>query len=174
MENLLQNSKKEEKKSRYIKARKKGADTARKKREAKEMCLLLLNLPAKGKLDSNLKELGLEEDDRSNMAALFARLFTIAISGDLKAVEILMKYAGYDPEMLRKEKETAAKIEALKNGIEARFGDSDDKEDNDVVIVLPDNNRDIITSGKIEEDKKNDGADFEAPFLSEGGETDGE
>lgn len=161
--NLLQNAKtKEEKKAKYSKAKEKASETIRKKREAKEVCLLLLNLPTKGKLDENLKELGFPIDERTNLAALFGRLFTMAIAGDLKAWEMMLKYAGYDPEMNRKLQESAAKIKAIENGIESGFGDSD-SEDNDVIIVLPENNRNITNPDN--EDKEDNGAKINAPFI---------
>lgn len=135
----------------------KSGEVRRKQRDAKNAINLLLNMAAKNNLDKNLKELGLDECDRTNMMALQARLFTMAMSGDLKAYNTLMKYAGQDPEENRREresvasdrrrdKETEARVTAIERGDSmGRYaeeeGVTDEEELEDVIIVMPENGR---------------------------------
>lgn len=65
-------------------------------------------MAAKGKLASNLAELGFPVNEQTNMAALQARLFTMAMGGNLDAYTALMRMAGYEPEENRKERESIA------------------------------------------------------------------
>ena len=67
-----------------------------------------------------------------------------------------MKYAGYDPEIAVKQTEAKARVESLKNSIEAKTGDSSGDTENDVIIVLPDNNRNV-TLPERQSDGKDDG-----------------
>jgi len=135
----------------------KSGEVRRQKRDAKNAINLLLDMAAKGKLDDNLKELGVETESRTNMVALQARLFTMAMSGNLTAYDKLMKYAGYDPEENRKERESLAadsrrereaqaRIDAYANGDSyGQYADGsdpfEDEEQEDVIIVLPDDGR---------------------------------
>ena len=97
------------------------------------------------------EELGFPETERTNMAALHARLFTMAMSGNLDAYMELMRIGGYEPEENRKERESIAadarrqlemeaKVSALGGNVEdARYAVnlSDEDGHNDVVIYLP-------------------------------------
>ena len=141
----------EEAKARGRKGGIRSGISRRNKRDAKEAATYLLGLAAKGKLDANLSELGIPVDERTNMIALVARLFTLAMAGNLDATDRLLKIAGYDSEEnrkeresiasdLRREKELNAKIEALvKNSENSSAAINMDDEDgrNDVVIYMP-------------------------------------
>ena len=123
---------------------KKSGAARRRKRDAKQAISLLLDMAAKDNLDKNLKKLGFEEEDRTNMNALMARIFTKAMSGDVAAFKALMDYGGFHPDQKLKDKEKAARIKALEDGdLTPGGGDlSDDEEGEDVVIYLPENGRD--------------------------------
>lgn len=136
----------------------KSGEVRRKQRDAKNAINLLLNMAAKKNLDTNLQELGIDECDRTNMVALQARVFSMAMGGDLKAYETLMKYAGHDPEENRKERESLASDKRRDQETEARLtvlehGDSmgkyaeggdplENEEREDVIIIMPNNGRD--------------------------------
>jgi hypothetical protein len=141
----------EELKKRQRNGGKKSGEVRRAQRDAKSAVRYLLNLNAKGTIEANLKELGFPENERTNMAALQARLFTMAMSGNLEAYMQLMKMAGYEPEENRKEREslsseirrqleTEAKVAALGGNVEnasLAINTSDEDGHNDVVIYLP-------------------------------------
>ena len=129
----------------------KSGEVRRAKKEARESIRYLLDMAAKGTIEANLKELGFPETERTNMAALHARLFTMAMSGNLDAYMELMRIGGYEPEENRKERESIAadarrqlemeaKVSALGGNVEdARYAVnlSDEDGHNDVVIYLP-------------------------------------
>ncbi len=127
-------------------------ENAERRKDARDAVRYLLNLAAKGTLKNNLKELGYPDDECTNMAALQARMFTLVMQkGDQDAYLTLMRMAGYDPEEIRKEreslnaderrnKEVAAKIEALGQrgpdaSVSLAFDDEDDHDD--VVVYMP-------------------------------------
>lgn len=133
-------------------AKKKGAAggkasgaARRKKRDARSAINMILNLPAHESLEKNLQALGMNEEDWTNMGALWARIFTDAIGGDHAARKMIFDYGGFNPEFMLREKESKAKIRAMKEESERRAlfddDDDDDGESSDVVVVLPDNGR---------------------------------
>ena len=142
---------KEEAKKRGSAGGKKSGEARRTKRDAKQSARYMLELAAKNQLAANLTELGVPVNDQTNMMAMQARLFTMAMSGNLNAYTTLMKMAGYDPEEERRERESLAsdkrrdmeveyKRNALGGGIDgARVAVNalDEDGDNDVVIYLP-------------------------------------
>lgn len=129
----------------------KSAESRRAKRDAKSAVRYLLDLAAKGKIADNLKELGFPANEQTNMAALQARLFTMAMGGNIDAYTTLMRMAGYEPEENRKERESIAadrrreieldaKVSALGSnpeGMSASVNMSDEDGNNDVVIYMP-------------------------------------
>jgi len=129
----------------------KSGEARRAKRDAKSAIRYLLELSAQGKIADNLEELGYPVDERTNMAALQARLFTLAMAGNIEAYTELMKMAGYEPEEKRKERESIAaekrrkleldaKINALaakSDYISATVNMNDEDGNNDVVIYMP-------------------------------------
>ena len=127
-------------------------EKAQRQRDARDSARFLLQLAAKGKLKQNLKELGLPDDECTNMMALHARMLTAAMQkADIETYFALLKIAGYDPEEERKERESLAsdrrreleleaKIAALGRGAPtADISIALDDEDNhdDVVIYMP-------------------------------------
>lgn len=142
---------KEEAKKRGSKGGKKSGETRRKQRDAKQAAKFILNLAAKGQISKNLSELGADKTDQTNMVALQARLFTLAMSGNLDAYRELMKIAGYEPEENRKERESVAsdrrrnmeveaKVNALGGGVEGAdvaINSTDEDGNSDVVVYVP-------------------------------------
>jgi hypothetical protein len=141
----------EEAKRRGSAGGKKSGEVRRAMRDAKSAVKYLLNLPPTDKLKDNLKEMGFPVNEQTNMAALQARLFAMAMSGNLEAYTTLMKMGGFEPEENRKERESLstdrrrdmeveAKVNALGCGPEgAKVALSFDDEDgaDDVVIYMP-------------------------------------
>lgn len=157
-DNIIRDSKTA--KERGSKGGQRSQEVQRVKRDAQSSARFMLDLAAKGILDTNLKDLGYEENERTNMAALHARLLTMAMAGDLQAYIQLMKTAGYDTEELRKDRdlerrisETEARISSITNGDVAGISYAESTNDYgdsyDTVIYVPDNGR----LEKVKEDK---------------------
>lgn len=129
----------------------KSGEVRKEKKDAKAAARYILNLAAKGRLKENLIELGATKEEQTNLIALQARLFTLAMSGNLDAYRELMKIAGFEPEENRKERESLAsdrrrdieidaKVNALGGGVEnakISLNMTDENENTDVVIYLP-------------------------------------
>ena len=141
----------EEAKKRGQAGGKKSGEARRAKRDARSAARFLLELAAKGKIADNLTELGFPVNEQTNLAALQARLYTMAMGGNLDAYMTLMKMAGYDPEENRKERESVsadrrretemeAKVTALgqaPDGIRTSMSLKDEDGDSDVFIYMP-------------------------------------
>ena len=121
---------------------KKSGETRRKKRDAKQAISLLLDMAAKDNIDKNLTKLGFNEEDRTNMNALMARMFTEAMGGNVTAFKALMDYGGFHPDQKLRDKEKNARISAIEDsgGI---IDPEDDDESEDVLIYLPDNGKEV-------------------------------
>lgn len=145
-DNLHPVSTKEEAKKRGAAGGKKSGEARRRKRDARQSISLLLNMAASGKLEENLAQLGFDEEDRTNMNALMARMFTKAMSGDVAAFKALMDYGGYHPDQKLKDRERRAHIASMEasardSGISALADDADDESAEDTIIYLPENGR---------------------------------
>lgn len=139
-ENLKPVRSTEEAKKRGAAGGKKSGEARRKKRDAKQAISLLLDMAAKENLDKNLTKLGFDEQDRTNMNALMARMFTEAMGGNVSAFKALMDYGGFHPDQKLRDEEKKARIEALKD--RGDFGDTEDDDNSeDVVIYLPENGK---------------------------------
>lgn len=140
----------EELKKRQSNGGKKSGEVRRKKRDAREAARYILGLAAKGQFSENLEKLGVPEDERTNLEALHAKLFSMAMVGNMEAYKELMKVAGFDVEENRKERESLssdkrrdveldAKLTALGNNpdpkVSMTFGDEGGA--GGVVIYLP-------------------------------------
>ena len=130
----------------------KSGEVRRAKRDARETVQYMLGrLTLSQNIRDNLTELGFEETEKNNMAALFGRLFSMAMGGNLDAFKLLMQIGGYEPEENRKERESLssdnrrereleAKVAALgQNSDDARvaINMNDEDDNNDVVIYMP-------------------------------------
>lgn len=130
----------------------KSGEVRRAKRDARESTQYMLGrMVVSENIKNNLKELGIEPDECTNMMALIGRLYAMGMGGNLEALKLLMVLGGYEPEEnrrereslaadLRREKELNAKVEALgQKGDDARVAISMDDEDdnNDVIFYIP-------------------------------------
>lgn len=70
----------------------------RKKRDARAAAKLILNLPCTEATERNLRSMSVDEEDFTNRVALFARAFAQAMTGDVRAMEFIVKIAGETPE----------------------------------------------------------------------------
>lgn len=139
----------------------KSGEVRRAKKDARESVRYMLDLAAKGGLKDNLTQLGFPATEQTNMAALHARLFAMAMSGNLDAYKELMKVGGFDVDDRRKDRELEAKIAAISNNPEARVSvglGGDDVTSSDVIIYLPEIEQ--IDDG---EGKSDDNPQTEAP-----------
>ena len=76
---------------------KKSGVARRKKRDAKSAAKLILNLPSSESVEANLREMGVDEEDFTNMVAMMARAFVKAMSGDITAMNFLISMSGTSP-----------------------------------------------------------------------------
>lgn len=129
----------------------KSAESKKAKKDAREAVQYFLGQMTKMEnVKNNLRELGIEVGEYTNMMALVGKLWTMAMAGNLDAHAMLMKLGGYDPEEIRKERESIAadrrreleldaKVAALGQGgaSEVAVNLQDEDGDNDVVIYMP-------------------------------------
>ena len=88
---------KEEQREIATKGGKASGEARRKKRDAKSAARLILNLPTQEALAKNLKTMGINEEDHTNMVAIMARAFTKAMTGDIGAMQFLINMSGTSP-----------------------------------------------------------------------------
>lgn len=144
-ENLKPVRTKEEAKKRGAAGGKKSGAARRKKRDARQAISLLLDMAAKDNLDKNLKALGYTEEDRTNMNALMARMFTQAMGGDVNAFKALMDYGGFHPDQNAKDAESKARIRQMDHTLDSGDLDAPDSDEEETLhIYLPDNGRDDV------------------------------
>ena len=127
-------------------------EKAQQRRDAREAARYILGLRGNETSRSNLYNIGAEEDDSiTNMEIMMARLWVMGQSGNLEAMEMFMKYAGYEPKENRSERESIAadhrrdleikaKLEALgqapdTSSISINMNDEDGNDD--VVFYIP-------------------------------------
>ena len=143
----------EELKKRQSNGGKKSAEVRKAKRDARDAARYILNCAAKGSVLENAKLVGASDKEGkiTNLDALHARLFSMAIAGNLDAYLELMKAAGYDAKENREERESVnadrrkniemeAKLKAIGqnpegNQVALNMNDEDGK--TDVVIYIP-------------------------------------
>lgn len=97
-ENLKPVRTKEEAKKRGKNGGIKSGEARRRKRDATAAAKLILNLPCTEAMEKNLRSMSVDEEDFTNRVALFARAFAQAMTGDVRAMEFLVKIAGETPE----------------------------------------------------------------------------
>lgn len=144
-ENLNPVRTKEEARKRGAEGGKKSGIARRKKRNAKQAISLLLDMAAQGNLDKNLERLGYEEEDRTNMNAMVARMFTEAMNGNVNAFKAIMDYGGFHPDQQLRDRERRAHIDSMKRAVDYQNGGETgeiDELEEIVHIYLPDNGRD--------------------------------
>ena len=98
-ENLKPVRSKEEARERGRNGGKKSGEARRRKRDAQQAARLILNLPVStDAMENNLKKMHIDEEDFTNRVALFARAFTQAMTGDVKAMQFIVEMAGETPD----------------------------------------------------------------------------
>ena len=108
-----------------------------------------------------------DEDGIKNIDVIVARLLVLSASGNLQAMDKLLKIAGYDSEEnraeresvnadRRKDRESEARLLAIERGdmqrVSSSYTDGDeDSSVEDVFIYLPDNGRDkdLLNTGAV-------------------------
>lgn len=135
----------------------KSGEARKRKKNARETARYLINLAATGKLAENLEKYGVEEEEQTHLAAMLTRIMINVIqNGDIRSFEEIMRYAGYDPEQQRKERESAARIRAMeKSGIPVG-PENESSVQNDVMIILPDDGRGISGCNPISQSQFDD------------------
>ncbi len=143
---------KEELKKRQSNGGKKSGEVRRQKRDAREAARYILGLAAKGYIIDGAKQVGVDEKDGiTNLEALYARLYAMAMNGNLEAAAMLFKSAGMDPKENRDERESQAadrrrdmeleaKLNALGHapeGTTMSVGLGSEDGENDVHIYIP-------------------------------------
>lgn len=98
-ENLVPMSQRTESEVRELasKGGKASGESRRRKRDAKSAARLILNLTASEAIQKNLTQMGVEEEDLTNMVAVMARAFNKAMTGDVGAMNFLMEMAAQTP-----------------------------------------------------------------------------
>ena len=100
----------------------KSGEVRRAKRDARKAARYILQLAAQGTQLANVESIGASaEDGITNMEVMQARLFAMAMSGDIKAYETLMKVAGYWAEENRAERESLASEKRKNAELEAKL-----------------------------------------------------
>ena len=143
----------EEAKRRGSAGGKKSGEVRRMYRDAKKTIRYIMELDAIGNTEENLKRVGIPEEIRTNMTATWVKCYTEWLkTGNVKLLEALMKYGGFDESELRKAKESEARIRAMdKSGIPV-FGEVNPTR-SDVFVVLPDDGRGAPGAITISEDE---------------------
>ncbi|MBQ6679528.1 MAG: hypothetical protein IJM76_05840 [Lachnospiraceae bacterium] len=127
---------KEEAKRIAAKGGRASAEARKKNTDLKRAMKMIMEMPASGRVGAMLAKMGYSDDERTNANAMAATLYSKAIMGDIKALEMFFNYFFQASEDERKTKESLARIDALKQkGISAV--NSADDDDGGVVIYLP-------------------------------------
>ena len=115
----------------------------RKKKELREFTRDFLMQDAAPALKGNMKTLGVDAEQMTNLAAMVVRAFSKAVNqGDLNAIRNLIEWAGMAPLQLERENEAMAKISQVIQMTQG--GDKEDEAEDDVVFFIPDNGRNVI------------------------------
>lgn len=139
--NLIPNSERtpSERRENATKAGIASGEARRKKKNLREFGKDFLMQTTSPVFQSLMETHQVEEDDMTNAAALFVRMFNKAMStGDLNAARQVVEWAGMAPLQEMRENEAVARMSQV---IQMAQGDTDDEEEeaNDVIIYLPDN-----------------------------------
>ena len=142
----------EEAKKRGSAGGKKSAEVRRMRRDAKKTIQYIMALDAVGNTKENLIRVGIPEEVCVNMTATWVKCYTEWLrTGNIKLLEVLMKYGGFDEAELRRARESEARIRAMdKSGIPV-LGEVDST--SDVFVVLPDDGRGAPGAIAISEDE---------------------
>lgn len=172
-ENIIRDTKTAKKKGK--KGGKKSGETRRVNRDARQAARLVLDMATSGQVTENLNTMKIKEADQTGIVAIMARLYTMSLAGNLDAYRELMKMAGYEPEENRKERESVnserrrdieseAKVNALGGNLDnakLALNMSDEDDNTDVVIYLPEKQKEEECELPPEDEENDSGTDEE-------------
>ena len=127
-----------------------SVESRRRKKELREFMKDFLMQDASPALQQNLKALGVETEQMTNLAALCTRLFTKVMStGDLNAARTMIEWSGMAPLQQERENEAIARMSQVMQI--ARNGDSEEnkEEEETVVFYIPQNGRDVMNGDNL-------------------------
>lgn len=135
------NQSREEAKKNGSKGGKKSGEMRRMRKDAKKTIQYIMGLNPADSVKVQLEKAEIPKEAQSNMTATWVKCFTDYLrTGDIRLLEALMRYGGFDEAEIRKEAESKARIETmLKSGIPV--GGEPERDHSNVLIVLPDDGR---------------------------------
>ena len=124
-----------------------SGEARRRNADIKKAMAELLKMPATGRAKELVDSMEYTDEEKVNANALVAKLFSMAIAGNQRAMELIMDYTFKVSDDERKTKESDARIKALaKNGVDVSV-ESKDGDDGGVVIYLPEIDKEENTEG---------------------------
>ena len=148
--NLIPFSERTEEEQREIRVKggKASGEARRRKKELREFMRDFLMQDANAVLKKNMKALGVEEDDMTNLAALCIRVFSKGVNqGDLNAARTAIEWAGMAPLQQERENEAIARMSQVMQLAGVNEGEEDEEET--VVFYIPQNGRDIVNGDNL-------------------------
>ena len=138
----------EEQRAIRSKGGKKSVESRRRKKELREFMKDFLMQEASAPLKANMKTVGVETDQMTNLAAMCTRLFTKAVStGDLNAARTIIEWAGMAPLQQERENEAIARMGQV---LQMANGDDESGEEEEtVVFYIPQNGRDVLNGDNL-------------------------
>lgn len=135
---------------------KKSAEMRKLRKDAKKTIQFIMSMDAVGSVKNNLENIGVPDGAQSNMTATWVKCYTDWLkTGDIRLLEALMRYGGFDASELRKERESIARVDAMnKSGIPVS-GEADSTR-NEIMIVLPDDGRGAPGASAISQSEAED------------------
>lgn len=143
--NLIPLTQRSEEEQREIRAAggRAAAEAVKRKKALREFTRDFLMQDAVGPLKQNLKLMGVEDEDMTNLAALIIRQFSKAVNqGDLNAARTVIEWAGMAPLQQERENEAIAKMAQVMQLADGSQSDKEDEED--VIFYIPDNGRAVF------------------------------
>ncbi len=132
-----------------------SAIARRKKKELRAFTKDFLMQDAANVLKQNMKMLGVEDDDMTNLAAVVIRLFSKAVNqGDLNAARTLIEWAGMAP--LQQEKENGAIAKMAQVMQLAGTGEQENTDNGNVDVLSSDWNDEYFKQLEFFPDGKHD------------------
>lgn len=109
------------------KAGKASGEARRKKRDAKAAAKYLLNLPTAEANKTAMSKMGIpmDEENETNLMAMMARMMLKGLTGDERAVRLLLELAGEDPKSKTDAERLKMEKERFKAEQDGRAGKSD-------------------------------------------------
>ena len=120
-----------------------SGESRRKKKDLREFTRDFLMQMAVPVLQNNMKILGVEDEEMTNLGAMVTRLFSKAVNnGDLNAARTIIEWAGMAPLQQEKENEAIARMSQV---MQLASGASETQEGvEDVIFYVPDNGRSAV------------------------------